>query len=302
MKLIKLLFGVLTITAALAMQVHAQEWLTNGLVAYYPFNGNANDESGNGRSLANSGAVLTTDRFGKPNSAFSFDGSSSMLLQTNNVDSLTLFDGCTLSCWVNLTDNARNYSLVRKDGDASIVVWNEYGRNSFYVEAYTNGGGFPTYTGFAEAPPLQQWCMLTATWNKTNFVQYINGQKKVTEQHSAVGNTLAAKISIGRSPIYNEPLLGNLDDVRIYNRALSDSEVQQLYAIEQPPRIDLIKALKPSCSYLSLGTNYQLQVSALNTWTNEGSPFTATNTSMVYPQYWDVDNWGQLFFRLQVSP
>jgi len=40
----------------------------------------------------------------------------------------------------------------------------------------------------------------------------------------------------------------------------------------------------------------------MNTWTNQGSPFIATNTSIIYPQYWDVDNWNSLFFRLQVSP
>ncbi len=67
--------------------------------------------------------------------------------------------------------------------------------------------------------------------------------------------------------------------------------------------VSLIKAVKPSFSYLALGTNYQLQVSAdLSTWTNQGSAFTATNISMVYPQYWDVDNWNSLFFRLEVAP
>ena len=40
----------------------------------------------------------------------------------------------------------------------------------------------------------------------------------------------------------------------------------------------------------------------MNSWTNHGSPFTATNSSMVYPQYWDVDNWGKLFFRLLSVP
>ncbi len=67
--------------------------------------------------------------------------------------------------------------------------------------------------------------------------------------------------------------------------------------------MDLIKAVKPSFSYLALGANYQLQVSGdPNSWTNQGSVFTATNTSMIYPQYWDVDNWDELFFRLQVAP
>ena len=65
----------------------------------------------------------------------------------------------------------------------------------------------------------------------------------------------------------------------------------------------LLKAVKPSFTDLFLGTNYQLQVSGdTQSWTNQGSPFTATSPTMIYPQYWDVDNWGQLFFRLQVSP
>jgi hypothetical protein len=73
------------------------------------------------------------------------------------------------------------------------------------------------------------------------------------------------------------------------------------YTLE--PSVSLVKAVKPSFYNLSPGTNYQLQVSAdLSTWTNQGSAFTATNSSMVYPQYWDVDSWGQLFFRLQVTP
>ena len=116
-----------------------------------------------------------------------------------------------------------------------------------------------------------------------------------------IANT--APISIGRSPVYGEPVLGKLDDVRIYNRALSSNEVQQLYAYEYGPHVNLIKAVKPSFDGLALGTNYQLQLSAdMSTWTNEGFSFTATNSNMIYPQYWEVENWGQLFFRLQLAP
>jgi N-acetylneuraminic acid mutarotase len=68
-------------------------------------------------------------------------------------------------------------------------------------------------------------------------------------------------------------------------------------------QIGLKKAVEPTFHDLFIGTNYQLQVSRnLNTWTNQGSPFTATNPVMVYPQYFDVCDWGQLFFRLQASP
>ena len=69
------------------------------------------------------------------------------------------------------------------------------------------------------------------------------------------------------------------------------------------PQVALMKAVKPSFSNLFPGNRYQLQVSPdLTTWTNHSSPFTATSASMVYTNYWDVDNWSQLFFRLQVVP
>jgi hypothetical protein len=67
--------------------------------------------------------------------------------------------------------------------------------------------------------------------------------------------------------------------------------------------VGLMYAVKPSFSYLLLNTNYQLQVSSdLINWTNQGAVFTATNSSMVYTQYFDVANWNQLFFRLKTSP
>jgi hypothetical protein len=67
--------------------------------------------------------------------------------------------------------------------------------------------------------------------------------------------------------------------------------------------VTLVKAVKPAFDYLSVDTDYQLQVSNdLSTWTNHGSPFTATNTAMVYPEYWDVGDWDELFFRLQEAP
>jgi hypothetical protein len=68
-------------------------------------------------------------------------------------------------------------------------------------------------------------------------------------------------------------------------------------------QIGLIKAIKPSFSNLLPGAGYQLQVSSdLINWTNQGSIFTPTNPVMDYPQYFDVNNWNQLFFRLNVAP
>jgi hypothetical protein len=82
-----------------------------------------------------------------------------------------------------------------------------------------------------------------------------------------------------------------------------DNVVVNVRTTASGPQVQLLKAVKPMFTGLAIGTNYQLQVSSdLSTWTNQGSPFTATCSTMTYPQYWDVDNWGQLFFRVQVSP
>jgi hypothetical protein len=68
-------------------------------------------------------------------------------------------------------------------------------------------------------------------------------------------------------------------------------------------QVVLTKAVRPSFSNLQVGLQYQLQVSGdLLNWTNQGSAFTATNAILSYPQYWDVDNWSQLYFRLQEAP
>jgi hypothetical protein len=103
MRKTNLFWQILTVTAALTMPVQAQSFLTNGLVAYYPFNGNANDASGNGNNGIVQGATPTTNRFGVPNSAYAFDGVQSRIQIPE-----TLFSGTnsavTISLWVT-TDN-----------------------------------------------------------------------------------------------------------------------------------------------------------------------------------------------------
>lgn len=68
-------------------------------------------------------------------------------------------------------------------------------------------------------------------------------------------------------------------------------------------KMTLLKAVKPAFSDLLTGTNYQLQVSNdMINWTNYGSNFSATNTNMILPTYFDVENWDTLFLRLQEVP
>src|SRR3990167_996949 len=69
-----------------------------GLVAYYPFNGNTNDESGNGNNGTLYGPTLTTDRFGNPNKAYSFNGTSDYI-RVSDSQSLDIGDSLTITAW-----------------------------------------------------------------------------------------------------------------------------------------------------------------------------------------------------------
>ena len=91
-----------------------------------------------------------------------------------------------------------------------------------------------------------------------------------------------------------------MDDVRIYSHAFSGAEVRQLYQIESAPGpLGIGKAVFITFTNLIIGNYYQIQVSTdLNNWTNYGAPFTATTNSMTSSNYWPVNDWNQLFFRL----
>jgi len=87
--------------------------INTGLVAYYPFNGNANDASGNGNNGIVNGATLTADRFGNPNSAYSFNGASDYI-RVPNSNSLQLTNDFTLSAWINCKSLGGNEDIITK--------------------------------------------------------------------------------------------------------------------------------------------------------------------------------------------
>lgn len=94
-----------------------QASLTDGLVAYYPFNGNANDESGKGYNGKVNGATLTADRFGNANSAYSFDGNSDIdLTGTNSLNFQS--GGFSLVAWARFSTG--NYDS--KSDNADLVI------------------------------------------------------------------------------------------------------------------------------------------------------------------------------------
>ena len=315
MKISNLLFLTLGTTLGLCFQAQSQTFLNNGLVAYYPFNGNANDASGNGNNgtAANVSFANVSNRV-----AAIFTGALNSSVTASNSPSLDMTNAVTISLWFN--------SFGNNSGPAGFLdkawkqpVYHDWSYRSWFLYWSTGAGGIvncqangPTLATGAGVPQLNdnQWYHLVfiADGGHGQLQVYTNGVFGAgstyppftlsTGPYPLVIGSMVAQTDSAQTGFH-----GAINNVRIYNRALSTNEVQQLYAYESGPRVDLIKIVQPSLTSLSPGTNYQLQVSTdLSTWTNQGSPFTATNASMVYPQYFDVDNWNSLFFRLQVAP
>ena len=103
---------------------------SSGLVGWYPFNGNANDESGNGRNGTVNGATISSDRIGKLNSVYDFDGTDDYISVTNTPFTNSPF---TISAWINVRD-MKNINPIVGLGDFSTNYYNK-----LYFSA--NGGG-----------------------------------------------------------------------------------------------------------------------------------------------------------------
>lgn len=130
---------LLVSTLAIAATMHAQSFLTNGLVAYFPFNGNANDASGNGHNATISGATLTTDRFGVTNAAYHFSGGQYIDIPVDSSSQKPL----TYSFWFKQDTSAQwpGQALIWAGTfDAqSHDVGIRNPTNNLYIEFYPNG-------------------------------------------------------------------------------------------------------------------------------------------------------------------
>jgi len=229
----RLLFSFLLFTFSFASIAQIPSYVpTNGLVGWWPFNGNANDESGNGNNGVVNGATLITDRFGNANRAYSFNGSSNYIVVPNS-NSLQNISSITISAWININQlyqsgDAGFYPIVSKSDQQGI-----YGNYAFGFWS-PNIIGHLNYQETATAFPFNfgnwQYVSFVVSNNTTTF--YLNGQMLWTGNSGVFPN----------NPINSMPLIfgmdrpgfveyanGKIDDIAIYNRALTQTEITQLY-------------------------------------------------------------------------
>lgn len=219
--------------------------LTNGLVAYYGFNGNANDMvGGNNGSVYN--AFLTTDRFGNANSAYSFNGSSSYIDLGNSPSFNFGSNNFTLSCWVNVNPSDNYGYIISKYKNPDPLSYG-IGTTGSSVYAFFSGDTAGNSINGTQSLKDSNWHFLSVTFTRGDAIRaYIDGTLNQTASiSSAVGyqtnsqSLLFGKLSDG-SGLGPQYYNGLLDEVSIYNRALSASEVSQLYVIPEPSTYALL--------------------------------------------------------------
>lgn len=212
---------------------------TNGLVAWYPFNGNANDASGNGNNGTVYGATLTTDRFGIANKAYYFNGTSNYIEVGNLISSNP--SSYSINIWLNLTENKVVDIISDRDNNCSYKYRIFYSPPGFLttdgiIQAaiYNVNSYVYSHTEFNVVLGLNNWYLITLNYdvNSSLFQLFLNGVYKSTA-NSTNWSYLSDPTHIGGllgcgSPFSNG-VHGSLDDIRIYNRALSASEIQALY-------------------------------------------------------------------------
>lgn len=206
---------------------------TNGLLAWYPFNANANDESGNGHNGTNNGAVLTSDRNGQLNSAYNFNGSSSYISVPDNVNFRPA--SYAVSCWALCNSTSGIRMLVSKNVGTGIL-------QSIGLFIYLNNFwswmctptilGYPFNSGYP--PTIGQWYHIVDQFDDVSKVHsiYVNGVfvSSVLETISIGYDTRDWTFGMEyENNIQDFFFNGKIDDIGIWNRVLSQCEISQLY-------------------------------------------------------------------------
>ncbi|MFN3916687.1 MAG: LamG-like jellyroll fold domain-containing protein [Flavobacteriales bacterium] len=223
-------------------QLKAQINLNNGLVAFYPLNGNTTDISGNGNNGTPSGnTTYIADRFGNPNSAISFGGTGSPGKVTiPHSASLNFSAGATFTFWARISSNVGTFGngsvgaggwqcFFAKEGDAGGGLYQLNALSGNNLNTGIGNNGVPHTTSIYSPYNINQWINYTVTMDATGHYIYVNGV--LHNSNTDAANFVAMvnrNLVLGRFNSNWYPLNGALDDFRVYNRVLTNDEIVAL--------------------------------------------------------------------------
>jgi hypothetical protein len=204
----------------------------SGLIAYYPFNGNANDESGNGHDGTVNGATLTSDRFGSSNSAYQF-GDGKYIEVPHSSDLNITSSGFTISAWVRFSGTQEDFAGIVAKGPAGgadpgyiFTI-----RSSIHLGAAIGENGWSDLIGNRSINDNGWHHVVVVQTPSRDTRLYVDGQLDATGRVPSSA-TISLKntrpMFIGTERNKSAFLRGAIDEVRLYNYPLSLSEIQAL--------------------------------------------------------------------------
>jgi hypothetical protein len=205
-----------------------------GLVAYYSFSGNANDESGNGNHGVVYGAHSARDRFGNENNAYNFDGISAYIQAiVSNMPAVE--SSQTISLWFMVDQQP---SFKESLGADNIIALVDSAAGTGVQFGYRAAGyqtlGFDTWYWGGELvlesphPSVNAWHHCVYTYDSQTHLFYLDG-KQTAKSLVKPQLGMPKMLMLGNYPGGDQFFHGSLDEVRIYNRALSPSEINLLF-------------------------------------------------------------------------
>jgi hypothetical protein len=199
----------------------------DGLAAYFPFNKNADDKSGNNNNGIVNGATLTADRYNRPNSAYFFDGSDEIKIP--NISFFNNMKSFSISIWIYPTEiKYRHNTIISKvnpNRDFNLKILKD---NMKYEAHFAYGATY--YRCYSKKPvELHTWTHLVYQWTGIKSQLFINGVFVNEVNYRGVVPPWTGTIMAIGSMNGTEFFTGKIDNIRIYKRTLSKNEIKSLY-------------------------------------------------------------------------
>lgn len=291
---------------------------TNGLVGWWPFNGNANDESGNGYNGTVNGALLSTDRFNQNNKAYSFGGNQQGIIINQNIFNVGSGNiSFSISLWL-LSDLNNNSTgeVINNRVDAGGTNYNyrfnlnnNLNQPSYRMLSFIN----PNIAQSNSAPNI----LVNQVWNHIVLIGDISQNQMriyrdgilIATSSNILSPNLSNPTKIGYMSNLDPSFKGKIDDIGIWNRSLTQQEITTLY---QGCNINV--NVNPTTANVAIGTNanlvasggtsYQWQTNpANNGWqnVNNNSTYTGATTATLGVNNIQLQNHQQQFRVISAS-
>jgi hypothetical protein len=247
------------------------------------------------------GITKTTDRFGLKDSALAFDGTGYLMIPAADLTKSSL----SVSLWVNASDLSDKKFFIGTNYGPALNVFEIYYWGLIGCTYYLNSGFWQVWGSGAN---INTWYHIVFSYDGNTADVYINGSLVKSEKKSA-------KLIPFKTPIYigsrkgSEPFKGKIDDIRIYTKALTALEVQEIYTDKRAPQSPTLLLPKDNYSsnywkidfswkYEDNPYSYNLQIAKDNSFSKSSMIFdsTLTDTSYNYVEHLNV---GDYYWRIK---